>query len=104
MLPFDSGVNLCLSSGFPSFLFHLLNCGSGFPSALQLMMPDMPLMRVCCGLSLVNRAVKNNIPCFEYIHRNHKILINSTTFFFILKDMFRSIVDRNELQRTVTVN
>lgn len=57
MFPSGCCLNLCLSSAFPLFLVHV-NLGAGFPSALQLRMPDLPKTRVWRGCSLVKRAVE----------------------------------------------
>ena len=69
MLPFDNRLNLLLSTDFPSSLIHWLNCGVGFPSALQCMMPDFPLIRVCWGLLAVNLAVQGKIDDSLYSHK-----------------------------------
>lgn len=70
MFPFGCCLNLFLSNAFPSLLVHV-NLGGGFPSALQLRMPDIPETRVCWGLLFVKRAVDRKTIWLIKIKRRH---------------------------------
>ena len=60
-LPLESFMNLPLSSGISSCLFHSI-CGAGVPSALQLIIPELSATILWLGLvESVNLAFGSNI-------------------------------------------
>ena len=65
-LPFTNWMNLLFGKVRPSSLFHV-NWGEGFPRALQRIMPGIPILNCCSGVSSLNLAKEvkwiNTNPC-----------------------------------------
>ena len=65
-LPLDTWVNRLVSMDFPPFLLQEI-CGLGFPSALQLIVPDVYAVKVCWpNVFSVNLAVERSNEKYYY--------------------------------------